>query len=404
MVELGLCRGSAAYRRAVWALVIAGFATFSTLYSVQPLMPVFSQVFALGAFGASLTLSATTSVLAVTLFVAGLLSGALPRKPVMAGSVLASACLSVASALAPSWPVLIMIRALDGVALGGVPALAIAYLSEEVCARDLGSATGLYIAGTAIGGMGGRVIAGVIADLADWRVALATLGVIGLMAAVGFLLLLPASHNFEPQSGLGMRGHLAPIGRHLRHPNLPFLFIWGLVSMGVFVSVYNYASYRLEAPPFDVGQSGVAAIYIVYILGVLAATGGGRIADWIGRWRVLAGGWVLMCLGVGIMSYPLLGTIIAGMALITIGFFAAHATASGWVGQLADTGRGHAAGLYLLAYYFGSSAVGSAVGLAWSAGCWFGVTLATSLLLVIGGVVIVRLCLGKGRQTMNLGS
>lgn len=392
LTEPGLCRGSAAYHRAVWALVIAGFATFSTLYSVQPLMPLFSQVFAVGAVGASLALSATTSVLAVTLFVAGLLSGALPRKPVMAGSVLASACLSLAAAFAPSWPVLVLIRALDGIALGGVPALAIAYLSEEVRARDLGSATGFYIAGTAIGGMGGRVIAGLIADLAGWRAALATLGGIGFMAAVGFMLLLPASRHFQPESGLGLRGHLAPIGRHLHHPRLPLIFGWGLVSMGVFVSVYNYAGYRLEAPPFNVGQSGVAAIFIVYILGVLAATGGGRLADRIGRPRVIAGGWVLMCLGLGIMAYPLLGTIVAGMALVTVGFFAAHATASGWVGQLAETGRGHAAGLYLLAYYIGSSAVGSAVGFAWSAGHWFGVTLATSLLLVIGGGVIARLC------------
>ncbi|NNC22818.1 MFS transporter [Salinisphaera sp. USBA-960] len=394
----GLMRGTPAYRRAVLALVLAGFATFSTLYSVQPLMPVLSRVFSVGAATASLALSATTGVLAVTLFVAGLLSGSLPRKPVMGVSILASAMLSFAAAMAPNWSVLISVRALDGLALGGVPALAIAYLSEEIHPADLGSAAGLYIAGTAVGGMGGRVIAGVIADVAGWRTALIALGAIGLVTAVGFMALLPASRHFQPQSGLRLREHMAPIGRHLRHPALPFVFAWGLLSMGVFVSVYNYVGYRLEAPPFNLGQSAIAAVFSVYIVGVFTSTAAGRLADQFGRVRILATGCVLMCIGVGIMAMPSVAAIVSGMALLTVGFFAGHATASGWIGRLAETGQGHAAGLYLLAYYIGSSAVGSAVGLFWYVGHWTGVTLALGVLMVVGVVVVIRLMYWQRQQ------
>lgn len=62
--------------------------------------------------------------------------------------------------------------------------------------------------------------------------------------------------------------------------------------------------------------------------------------------------------------------MIAGITLITIGFFAVHSVASGWIGQLADGAKGHASALYLLVYYLGSSVLGSLGGVFWEAGQW----------------------------------
>ena len=61
-------------------------------------------------------------------------------------------------------------------ALAAVPAVAMAYVAEEVDAATVGAAMGLYIAGSALGGMGGRLIASLIADIADWRWALGGVG------------------------------------------------------------------------------------------------------------------------------------------------------------------------------------------------------------------------------------
>src|SRR5699024_4401633 len=122
-----------------------------------------------------------------TLFIAGLMSEAIDRKKMMSASMVVSAALSVAAAFAPGWHALLAARALEGLALGGVPALAIAYLSEEVEPADLGSAMGLYVAGSAFGGMSGRVLAGVIADIGGWRAALGAIGALGLIAAVAFI-------------------------------------------------------------------------------------------------------------------------------------------------------------------------------------------------------------------------
>jgi YNFM family putative membrane transporter len=66
--------GSPAFRRLNLALFAAGFSTFAILYCVQPLLPIFSHEFNVGAATSSLSLSLTTGLLAVSMLVAGSLS------------------------------------------------------------------------------------------------------------------------------------------------------------------------------------------------------------------------------------------------------------------------------------------------------------------------------------------
>lgn len=354
-------------------------------------MPLFSDSFDVSAAVSSLSLSISTGVLAFTLFIAGLMSEAINRKKMMGASMVASATLSVIAAFAPGWNTLLATRALEGLALGGVPALAIAYLSEEVEAGDLGSAMGLYIAGSAFGGMSGRVLAGVLADFGGWRAAIGGIGALGFVAAIAFVALLPPSRNFTAKRGLSLADHFAPIARHLRHGALPWVFLCGFVLMGSFVSVYNYIGYRLAEAPFSLSQSAVSAIFVVYLLGIVSSGISGRMADRYGRAPVMVTGIALMSVGLFCMLPAELPAIVAGIALITVGFFSAHSVASGWVGPLAEGGKGQAAGLYLLAYYLGSSVVGALGGVFWAAFAWPGVAGMVAVLLLAGLVATLHL-------------
>src|SRR4051812_23752974 len=73
-------RGSPAYRRIAAALFLSGFATFSMLYCVQPLLPIFAAEFDLSAAESSLAVSFSTGFLAVAILCAGALSESLGRK------------------------------------------------------------------------------------------------------------------------------------------------------------------------------------------------------------------------------------------------------------------------------------------------------------------------------------
>jgi MFS transporter, YNFM family, putative membrane transport protein len=382
-----LTPGTQAYRRANLALLLAGFATFSLLYCVQPLLPLFSRDFQVSPAASSLSLSFTTGFLAVSIFVGGLCSDRLNRRTLMTVSLCASALLNLLAAAVPSWHALLLIRALEGVALGGLPAVAMAYVAEEVHPQGLGFAMGLYVGGTAFGGMAGRIISGTLADLFSWHVALGAIGALGIATGVAFFLLLPPSRHFVPARTV--RWH--DIGHALRtlleQPGLAPLFAMGFVLMGGFVTVYNYIGYRLVAPPYNLSQTVIGLIFVVYLVGMVSSTWSGRMADRHGRARMLSFALALMAVG-GAMTLmrPLIGVIV-GIVLLTFGFFAGHAVASGWVGRLASRSKGMASSLYLLAYYVGSSMVGSLGGRFLSSAGWPGVIGLVWCVLALGFVL-----------------
>ncbi|SMG35580.1 MFS transporter [Paraburkholderia susongensis] len=377
-------RGTRAYWRAAIALLFAGYATFSLLYCVQPLLPSFSEAFNVTPAQSSLSLSLSTAALALAIFVAGFVSEGWSRHKLMTLSLTASALLTIGVSIAPHWHQLLVLRTLEGLALGGVPAVAMAYLAEEVHPDGLGLAMGLYVGGTAIGGMAGRVITGVVADLFSWRVAIGTIGVLGLLSMLAFRALLPPSRHFVPRRGLGFAHHRTALLRQFTRPGLPVLFLLGFVLMGSFVTLYNYIGYRLLAPPYRLNQTEIGAIFVVYLTGVVASPWSGRMADTFGRARVLIASLLLMMFGLVLTMLHPLAAIATGIACVTFGFFAGHSVASGWVGRLAKDAKGQAAALYLLAYYIGSSVVGSYGGHVWAGHGWNGVVGLVGTLIVIG--------------------
>jgi YNFM family putative membrane transporter len=385
-----IARGTPAFRRTNLALFAAGFSTFALLYCVQPLMPLFSAAFGLGPAASSLSLSVTTGTLAVAMLVASSLSEALGRKPVMVASLLASAALTVLAAFVPGWHGLLLVRALMGLTLSGLPAVAMAYVGEEMDKGSLGLAMGLYIGGSALGGMGGRLMAGVLADLFSWRVALALLGVFCLGTALLFWRSLPPSRNFRPRP-LSPARLMGGFAGHFRDQGLPWLFLEGFLLMGSFVTLYNYVGYRLLAPPHALGHTAASAVFAVYLVGILSSAWIGNLAGRLGRRRVLWAVILLMLLGLGLTLLRPLAAIVAGIAVFTFGFFGAHSVVSSWVGLRAREGKAQAASLYLFFYYLGSSVVGSLGGLFWSAYAWPGLAGLLGVLLALALLAALRL-------------
>jgi YNFM family putative membrane transporter len=378
-----LDQGTPAYRRLTLALLFAGFSTFSVLYGAQPLLPVFARAFGLSAEGASLAVSLATGPLAIGILVAGAISDRVGRRPMMVVAMFAAGVFTCCAAVAPTWPLLLVARALTGVALAGVPAVAMAYVSEEVHHRSVGAAMGLYIAGSAIGGMAGRLGVGLVAGFADWRWALAVVGLAGLAMAEAFRRLAPPSRGFVA----GRRGSGG--GALWRDAALPLLWAEAFLLMGAFVTIYNYAAFRLEAPPYRLGHAAISAIFLLYLAGSASSAWFGRLAGRVGRRRVFWLPVLLLGAGIGLTAAQPLVAVILGIAIVTVGFFGAHSIASAWVGRRAHGARGQAAALYLFFYYLGSSVLGSAGGVAWTQGGWPGVVgfclvLAVLALLIAG--------------------
>jgi YNFM family putative membrane transporter len=382
--------GSAAHRSAKWALFVGGFAVFAMFYGPQPLLSLFGSEFDLSAAQASGVLSATAGAMAIGLIPAGLLAQRFGPKPVMLSAIVLGAACSLLCAIAPNYPTLIALRALLGLCLAGLPAVASAWLAEEMDPAALGQAVGLIIAGNAAGGMSSRLVCGVLADLVGWRWAFAGLGALGVISAIEFWRSLPASRRFRPRP-LHAAQAWADLQSVVSERGLLPLLALSFLLMGSFVSFYNYLGFRLGQAPFSLSHASIGAIFLLYVVGMFASPWAGRQADTLGAARVLAGMLVLSAAGLALTASAALPLIILGVGLFTFGFFGAHSVASGWVGRLAQRSKALASAAYLTAYYVGASSMGWLGGHAWQAAAWPGMLAFLAVLWLGAAAVAVRM-------------
>jgi MFS transporter, YNFM family, putative membrane transport protein len=367
------------------ALFLGGFATFAMLHCVQPLLPLFSREFGVSPMQSSWVVSIATGALSICLLLASILSDRRGRKIAMCVSLFASALSTIACALVGGFAELVALRGVLGIVLAGLPAVAMTYLSEEIDPKSLGYSMGLYIAGTALGGMVGRIAAGILSDMVSWRFAMAVIGAVALLIAVEFTRSLPASQNFRPRAQ-PLRDIFAGAAQHVRDGALLRLFAIGFILLGTFVSVYNYLGYRLLLPKFGLSHTAISLIFSLYVIGMFSSVLTGRLSDRLGRRRVL---WIVvlvMLAGLLLTLTDVLALIVLGIALFTFGFFGGHSVASSWVGRRAKENRALASALYLFSYYLGASVIGSLSGGLWERAGWHGVVaaLAACLLAALG--------------------
>lgn len=365
-----LRRGDPGYRRAVVGLVAAGLATFSAMYSTQALMPALSEDLHANPAQAALTVSSATGLLALTILPASVLSERFGRGRVIVTSAVAATLVGLLTPLAPSLTWLVVGRGLQGVLLAGVPATAMAWLAEEVDGADLSSAMGLYVAGTTVGGLLGRLIPAGVLEFANWRVALAISAVVALACAGLTAAVLPEQRRFVAKP-LTIASETAAVLRHWRNPGLAALFILPFVLMGTFVSLYNYLAYRLIGV-FGLSPALAGAVFLLYLCGTASSAYAGRLAGRLGPGPVLVGGALLALAALPLAAVPVLPVLLAATAVFTTGFFTVHAVASGWVGGLAVRDRAEASGMYLSCYYLGSSILGYASGMVFHGAGWPG--------------------------------
>lgn len=388
-------KGSADYLRTCLAVFLGGFSTFWLLYWPQPLLPHLARSLFLTPAESSAVLTVATAALALSQIPASFLADRFGRKPLMSLSMLLAALLSLLAALASDFTTLLVLRFLTGVVLAGLPAVAIAYLAEEIEPASLGSAMGVYVGATAFGGMSGRLATSLLVEHVNWHWAGLMIGGVGLVAALVFNRVLPASRHFTarplPVSRAGRRALWREASGIVRDPGLPALFAIGGLLMGCFISLYNYLGFRLELPPFNLGSAAIGGIFLLYLLGGLASAWSGRLTRRLGSAQALRLVLVLMLAGLLLTLADQLIWVTAGIAMFTSTFFAGHAMASSWVGQRAGRSKALAASLYLSAYYLGGSVMGSLTGVLWARAGWTGVVMLLALGLMTALLATRRL-------------
>ncbi|MGG5173518.1 MFS transporter [Pseudarthrobacter sp. J1763] len=380
-------KGSAAYSRLLAALALAGVATFAQLYSVQATLPQIATELHISASLAALSISAATVGLAVAVIPWSFIADRIGRVKAMTIGICAATALGLILPLCTELPALLAVRLLEGMALGSIPALAVAYLNEEVHKLYAAVAAGSYVAGTTIGGLLGRLVSGVVSDFAGWRFGTLAASLLATLAAVAFLMLLPKQRGFVRARGKGIGPALTLLASLCKDQRLLALYAQAFLLMGGFVALYNYLGFRLMAPPFLLPAGLIAFIFLAYLAGTFTSRWGAAMTVRLGRRAVLLSSIAIMAAGILITIPDNLAAVLIGVIVLTGGYFAAHSVGSGWTGAIAVSGRAQAASLYNLAYYLGSSVIGWAGGLVFQSFGWPALALLVAGLTLLAGLL-----------------
>ncbi|MBR9882184.1 MAG: MFS transporter [Oceanospirillales bacterium] len=378
MIELG----HNAFWRATLALVLGSFMIFANVYVTQPLLPMLAEDFGISPLLAGWSFTVTTLMLGLSLLFYGPLSDALGRRVIMLVTMTGAALVTVALALVRDYYVLLALRALQGVLLGGLPAVAIAYMGDEFSKRAVAVAVGLYISGNSLGGIGGRLVGGFVGEWLGWSNAFLVMSGVSLVCLLAFALLLPPSQHFSPRP-VRPRQMLADLALHLRNPALLLAYIIGGLNFFIFVNQYSYVTFVLADAPYNLPPSLLGLLFLTYLSGTVGSTLAGRVALKISQPRCMTLGIVILMIGSAVTLMPGLPAIILGLLINSFGFFFAHSSVSSWVSHNAERAKASASSLYLMFYYLGASVGGFYLHPFWDMAGWFGVVMGSTLVLAI---------------------
>lgn len=372
-MEAGRPDPGAPSSRLTVALFAGGVATFAELYAVQAVLPGLAAEWRLSESQATLAVSVATGALAVSVLPWAAVGDRIGRARAMRVSAVIAALCGLLVAAAPSFEVLLALRAVSGAALGALPALAVAHLVSSAPPARLAAVGGLYIAGTTIGGLSGRVLTGAVGGLFGWRWGLVTTAAFVAIAATVFVVLLESPATVRAVDHLGgppPESQRTRLRLALADRVALVFYAQAFLLMGAFVTIYNLLSFRLIADPYRLPGSVVSLLFLTYLVGTLGSSGVGRLVAGLGRRRVLAGAGLIMAVGSAITILTPLWCVLAGLVLLTFAFFVAHAIAATWAGERVPAARSQASAIYSLAYYAGSSVIGLVGAALYARGGW----------------------------------
>ncbi len=381
-----------AFWRATLALCLGSFTVFANVYVTQPLLPMLAQDFGVSPLAAGWSFTVTTLMLGVSLLIYGPLSDAVGRRPIMIITMAGATVVTLLICTISDFHTLLILRAVQGLLLGGLPAIAIAYMGDEFTKRALLVAVGFYISGNSLGGIGGRLIGGFMGDFAGWQSAFMVMAAMSIVLCVVFAFMLPKSQHFTPQR-LHPQQMLADLGGHLKNPALLLAYLVGGFNFFIFVNQYSYVTFVLSDEPYSLAPSLLGLLFLTYLTGTFGSAISGKVAQHLSQPLCMALGIVILMIGSLVTLLPGIVFIIAGLFINSFGFFFAHSSASSWVSHHAQRARASASSLYLLFYYTGASSGGFYLHIFWEWQHWAGVVAGS--LLVLCATLIMSLILRR---------
>lgn len=313
-------------RFALLALALGGFSVGSTEYVAMGLLPDIARDLLPELSASNPEASIGRAGWLITAYAVGVVVGAptiaaaaarFPRKAVLVGLGIAFTVGTVASALAPTFALVVAARFVAGLPHGAYFGVAALVAAQILGPKKRGQAVAYVLVGLTIASVVGVPLITYLGQHAGWRVAYLVVAGLFALTTAALLAFIPA-HAGNPS---------ATIRRELKAFTRPAVWaalLTASLGFGGFFAVYSYVS------PLATEVTGTSAAFVPIVLMVLGLgttvgiLGGGRLADHLGAVRA-----IFILFGALAVSLVVLGLTAHSVAGLLVGVFLVGASAQG---------------------------------------------------------------------------
>ena len=367
---------------------VAGGAAVGNLYWAQPLLANIAHALHVPISSAGLLVTVTQVGYAVGVFLIVPLGDTWNRRRLIPAVMACSAVALAASALAPSFAVLLV--ALMAVGLTTITGQLLIPLAGDLATDEQrGRVVGIVVSGVLSGILVSRTVSGLIADAFGWR---AVYGVAALVTAAMTVLLGRVLPVLPRRAAVPYGRLLASVFTAVReHRTVQVTLAIGACSFGVFTMFWTALTFLLSAPPYSYSVTRIGLVGLVGLAGALSAQRAGRLHD--RGWSVPATGaalvLALVALAIAALGARSIVLVLVAVLLIDIAIQAVNVLNQTRI-FVVDPGARSRLNTALVTNNFIGGALGSALaGVLWASGGWTRVMLGGAALIGIALVVWV---------------
>ena len=324
--------------------------TLCTLYAVQPIQPLFEKEFNLSRFEAVIFTTVIMLPLGFAPIFYGYILETLSSKLFLRNAILILGVLELCFAWSNTYPILLAIRAFQGLLIPAVLTSLMSYISFITPKERVQQAIGYYIGATILGGFIGRLLSGILSDLFGWRLFFVLLG-IALIVMFGCLSFLSEEVKVD-----FVKPKLSQVMDVLKNKAFFNIYAMMFFTFFVFQALLNFLPFQLKTLSSSMGYGKVGMMYAGYIIGFIISI---RVL-WMIRLfgnetKTILFGIFIYLIGLQIFHMNDYLMMFGGMFVFCAGFFIIHSVASGLISKLAHEKRAISNGLYLSFYYAGGT-------------------------------------------------
>ena len=383
-------KGTREYTCALIMMFFGSLAAFWAEYCLQPVIPILAQDFNLTPTQASLSMSFGTIGMAFSMLLIASIYKHLERKKVMVIALGISSILILLMSITEEFALILALRFVQGILLAGFPSLAVAYINEEFNPKIIGAAIGVYVAATPLGGLVGRILISTLTDVASWRMGLMIAGILYLLSAIMMWIFLPPSLNKKIEHGK-IKIQWKDFLSLLQNKKIIMIYLIAFCVMGCFVCTYNFISYVLMTEPYNLSQTIIGFIFVLYLVGSVSSAVMGTLSDHYGHGIIIVISVIIQLVGILLTLFMPLIVKIIGLAIFTYGFFVLLSNACAWAPQSCQNDKAQVSAMYMLFYYIGASTFGTIGGTFLSNYGWNGIVVFETVILTIGLILAIIL-------------